>query len=662
NNENIRIATPDEAPDSDGDGVPDHEDDTPDDATVATPSSATGTGQVKMGVAGSSGAKLSAVKPVADTDQEVVQDNKPADVEFPDGLVQFEVADIVQGETVQITMGWPTPFKPGAKYYKVDDQGFHEYPHAEFDYIANTVTLTLTDGGDGDGDGTVNGVIDDPGAVGAPTVEASAVAEIAPNRVAPGATAQEFIVHYTSTGELSVIYVTFPSGAGWSTPSVGSVSFGETELTTGYTVNRDAGYFDISFSPVAPAEIPVSVVFTCDTPANVQDPAEILAEFEGSDSVKHEAASGDVTGDGKGSLKMEVAATADLDLAKSVDNASPTVDDEITFTLTLLNNGPDQATGVTVTDSLPTGLTYASDNSSGSYDSSSGIWTVGTLAASASATLNITATADSEGDITNAAAITASGAKDPDLSNNTASATVTPTAAAPAAKGVAELVPNTIGAGLTAQTFSLFFKPNLAIDDNLDQISLGIPTSQPGWGALIVTAYKLNGIPYTVGTDYSLQAPKNAEFLITMLTSSLTAEDNGSVFEVQFTANTPATAQSAATCQVDFGDATGYYSLVAGDADPTNGQGSLDIEVTAAPSTGSGSISGTVINAATENPIVGATVELWVDGLNDTWDGADGDDHPVGKVQTFTGGLYVFDQLPDGAFHVVAFTDTLDEK
>src|SRR5262249_29865493 len=47
---------------------------------------------------------------------------------------------------------------------------------------------------------------------------------------------------------------------------------------------------------------------------------------------------------------------ADLALTKSVSEAHPNVGDTITFTVTLTNKGPDDATNVTVNDSLPFGL------------------------------------------------------------------------------------------------------------------------------------------------------------------------------------------------------------------------------------------------------------------------------------------------------------------
>jgi uncharacterized repeat protein (TIGR01451 family) len=117
----------------------------------------------------------------------------------------------------------------------------------------------------------------------------------------------------------------------------------------------------------------------------------------------------------------------DLSVNKSLDTASPVVGQEIVFTITLNNLGTSTATGVQVTDLLPTGLVFVSSTvSQGSYDSNTGIWTVGTVNNASSATLTITARVQTQGSKTNTATITASGATDPNPTNDQSSVTFTP--------------------------------------------------------------------------------------------------------------------------------------------------------------------------------------------------------------------------------------------
>jgi len=106
---------------------------------------------------------------------------------------------------------------------------------------------------------------------------------------------------------------------------------------------------------------------------------------------------------------------ADLSLSKTVDSTTPNIGLNAVFTLTVSNAGPDATTGVVVTDQLPTGYTYVSDDGGGEYDSGTGVWTVpGTLAASGNDVLNITVKVATSGDYNNTAEITASDQVDPD--------------------------------------------------------------------------------------------------------------------------------------------------------------------------------------------------------------------------------------------------------
>ncbi|MDH3463451.1 MAG: DUF11 domain-containing protein, partial [Acidimicrobiia bacterium] len=105
---------------------------------------------------------------------------------------------------------------------------------------------------------------------------------------------------------------------------------------------------------------------------------------------------------------------SDLELSKGVDDANPDPGDTITFTITVANQGEDDATGVEVVDQLPAGLTYVSDDSGGSYDSSTGVWAIGSLTAGASTSLQIQATVVGSGTITNVAEVSASDSVDTD--------------------------------------------------------------------------------------------------------------------------------------------------------------------------------------------------------------------------------------------------------
>ncbi|MEQ9399291.1 MAG: hypothetical protein RJQ04_08965, partial [Longimicrobiales bacterium] len=116
----------------------------------------------------------------------------------------------------------------------------------------------------------------------------------------------------------------------------------------------------------------------------------------------------------------------DLALAKTVDVAAPIAGGQVVFTVTLTNNGPDAATGVTVTDALPAGLSeYGHVASVGTYDGTT--WTVGSLANGASATLTITADVGSGTGgttLTNTATLGTVVEGDTNAANNSASASV----------------------------------------------------------------------------------------------------------------------------------------------------------------------------------------------------------------------------------------------
>jgi len=124
----------------------------------------------------------------------------------------------------------------------------------------------------------------------------------------------------------------------------------------------------------------------------------------------------------------QVAQLADLAIVKTVNDATPQEGDTIVYTLTLTNNGPRNAAQLEVTDALPAGVTYVSDDGAGSYNNTTGLWTPAPLNSGASITLNITVTVDTGtggSTITNTATITNSNRIDPDSSNDSSSLDIT---------------------------------------------------------------------------------------------------------------------------------------------------------------------------------------------------------------------------------------------
>jgi uncharacterized repeat protein (TIGR01451 family) len=144
-------------------------------------------------------------------------------------------------------------------------------------------------------------------------------------------------------------------------------------------------------------------------------------------------------------------AIVDLSLAKIVDDPTPTIGNDVVFTVTVTNAaGFSNATGVLVKDLLPSGYTYVSDDSattSTTYNSGTGIWTVGTVTAGASVALNITATVEATGVYTNTAEVNAANETDTDSTpdnNNSgeddqASVSTAPSLVAPPPSGVIQL-------------------------------------------------------------------------------------------------------------------------------------------------------------------------------------------------------------------------------
>jgi gliding motility-associated-like protein/uncharacterized repeat protein (TIGR01451 family) len=121
--------------------------------------------------------------------------------------------------------------------------------------------------------------------------------------------------------------------------------------------------------------------------------------------------------------------TADLNVTKTVNIASPPVASKVIFTVTAKNAGINDDYGVKINDLLPSGYTYVSAVPGvGSYNNSTGVWTIGNLSNGSSAVLTVTALVNASGNYTNTAVISGT-LFDPVSADNTATVATVPVAA-----------------------------------------------------------------------------------------------------------------------------------------------------------------------------------------------------------------------------------------
>ena len=138
-----------------------------------------------------------------------------------------------------------------------------------------------------------------------------------------------------------------------------------------------------------------------------------------------------VTTNNSAASTITVCTNADLSIVKTVNQNSVQAGNQVTYTLTVTNNGPSVSSGVVVTDNLPTGMTLVSATPSvGTWTSPN--WSVGSINPGSSVYMTVvaqTSPALLPGNITNTATVTAT-TTDPILSNNSSSVGVSITVAA----------------------------------------------------------------------------------------------------------------------------------------------------------------------------------------------------------------------------------------
>jgi gliding motility-associated-like protein/uncharacterized repeat protein (TIGR01451 family) len=121
---------------------------------------------------------------------------------------------------------------------------------------------------------------------------------------------------------------------------------------------------------------------------------------------------------------VEINPCSDLAVQKTVLS---TTGNQAVFEIVASNIGQNDDTNVVVTDVLPSGYTfvsYTATNGTGTYDNTTGIWTIGNLAHGDSETLTVTVTINPTGNHNNIATISGTN-HDVDTTNNTSQASAT---------------------------------------------------------------------------------------------------------------------------------------------------------------------------------------------------------------------------------------------
>jgi uncharacterized repeat protein (TIGR01451 family) len=118
-----------------------------------------------------------------------------------------------------------------------------------------------------------------------------------------------------------------------------------------------------------------------------------------------------------------VVPVADMAVTQTASPNPVSVGQPLTFTITITNNGPSPASGVSLADPLPANVTFVSATASQGNCSAAVNCTIGNLASGATATVTLVVRPTAFGTVTNVATVSAA-QTDPIATNNTASVTV----------------------------------------------------------------------------------------------------------------------------------------------------------------------------------------------------------------------------------------------
>lgn len=213
-------------------------------------------------------------------------------------------------------------------------------------------------------------------------------------------------------------------------------SDGATATISGYVEDVPAGTYDVHFYASSACDGSGNGEggrYLGTTTAANEVAGDMNFTFATTDAVPGDVITASATDAGGNTSEFSACATvvgeADLSLTKT-DNADPvTAGDNLTYTITVSNAGPSEATNVVVTDVLPDGVTYSDTESSASCSESGGTvtCTIASIASDGSDFVEVVVVPQLSATLTNQASAAADQV-DPTPSNNsdTESTTVSP--------------------------------------------------------------------------------------------------------------------------------------------------------------------------------------------------------------------------------------------
>jgi uncharacterized repeat protein (TIGR01451 family) len=205
----------------------------------------------------------------------------------------------------------------------------------------------------------------------------------------------------------------------------------------------------------------------------------------------------------------------DIAVTQNVSNNTPVKGDTMTMTITVVNNGPDDATGVQITDNIPQGLTLLTAAASdGTYDSQTGVWNIGDLNINETATLTLTVKVNADsGTIINRAEKTAEDQYDPITENDVSEISINPQA--PVYDGLSVVDVNPADGSIDVnqnQQIVITFNEDIQAGTNYNGITVRNAATGQGYSitkTIVGNQLIITG-KWTPGTTFEIVIPKNA--------------------------------------------------------------------------------------------------------------------------------------------------------